>query len=444
MAAYANALRGSFQFDDWNIIVNRENVHSLDRFMTVALHGARPLLNLSFALNWAVSPGPFGFILVNVLLHAANAVLVFFVAKKLVENLSDTDDKTSGAAALVVAMLFALHPAQTESVAYIAGRSGSLMAFYYLASILAYMEGAGRERAARLYIFSAFLFACAMAVRETAVTLPAALLLYEWLRGPNDSWRGAAKRLAPLGTVLLLGVVFIAINPRYLYLLTYSLNIRNTASTIITNLLGVGYLLSRVVAVGGLNIDPDLRQVNSFSPQTFSLAVSFSAAVTAALLVRKRAPLVCFGVAWFFLHLMPTNSVIPRLDVASEHHLYLPLLGLFLAIFPPLIARYRPIAVSVRWRAAFALLLCVLLAFTVRRNAAYATEITLWEDTVAKSPAKARPHNNMGYAYQLAGRFVEAEREYRAALACDPGFYKSRYNLRGLEKEIRSRSAPAR
>ncbi|MBI3580890.1 MAG: hypothetical protein HY098_02230 [Nitrospinae bacterium] len=437
LAAYANALGGSFQFDDWNIIVNRDDVHTLGRFLTTASHGARPLLNLSYAMNWAASPRPFGFILVNVLLHAANALLAFFVAKKLVESLSTWDEKGAGTCAFVVARLFALHPVQTESVSYVAGRSESLMAFFYFASFLAYLDGAGRERAAPFSLFSLFMFACALAARETAATLPAALFLYERLRKEPGPWSDAAKRLAPFCLLLLLGALVMAASPRYRFLLAYSMNIRGAASAAATNLLGIGYLLSRVVAVGGLNIDPDLRVADSFSPPVILLAASFAAALTFAWVVRKRAPLVSFGIGWFFLHLVPTNSVIPRLDVASEHHLYVPLFGLILAVFGPLTATNPAVVKSGRARVAFGLLLFLLFAFTVHRNAAYATEIALWEDAAAKSPAKARPHNNLGHAYHLAGRFADAEREYRAALACDPGFYKSRRNLSRLEDDLR-------
>jgi Flp pilus assembly protein TadD len=69
----------------------------------------------------------------------------------------------------------------------------------------------------------------------------------------------------------------------------------------------------------------------------------------------------------------------------------------------------------------------------VLRNQVYVSEISLWEDTTKKSPGKARVHNNLGYAYQLAHRNDEARREFTTALQLDPGLYKARYNLQQLD-----------
>src|SRR5262245_31744205 len=89
-AAYANALTGSFQFDDWNVIVNQAKVHGLGAWWA-SMPGIRPLLKLSYALNWAVSPSPFGFHLVNVAIHATNACLVYcLLAKRAAKSVALT------------------------------------------------------------------------------------------------------------------------------------------------------------------------------------------------------------------------------------------------------------------------------------------------------------------------------------------------------------------
>jgi Flp pilus assembly protein TadD len=77
-----------------------------------------------------------------------------------------------------------------------------------------------------------------------------------------------------------------------------------------------------------------------------------------------------------------------------------------------------------------------LTTLTVLRNQDYASEIRLWEDTVIKSPDKARVHNNLGYAYMLARRNDEARREFTTALQLDPRLYKARYNLFRLDGKI--------
>jgi Flp pilus assembly protein TadD len=88
---------------------------------------------------------------------------------------------------------------------------------------------------------------------------------------------------------------------------------------------------------------------------------------------------------------------------------------------------------SRRVTAVAAAMVIALGTLTVYRNAAYRSEVTLWEDTVRISPGKARGWNNLGYAYQQAGRFRDAEAAYLLALRVDPGYALARGNLRGLK-----------
>jgi hypothetical protein len=141
LAAYGNAFFGAFQFDDFNVIVHHGAVHSLGAWWD-SMPGIRPLLKLSYALSWSAGGGgTYAFHAVNVMLHAVNVLLVWHVLRALFERMGVGGD---GFAAFVGALLFALHPAHTEAVTYISGRSTSMMAFFYLASVLAYLRGAPR------------------------------------------------------------------------------------------------------------------------------------------------------------------------------------------------------------------------------------------------------------------------------------------------------------
>ena len=82
-ASYANALRGVFQFDDYNVIVDNPTVHSAAAFVANLPAGIRPVLKLTYLLNWTAGAGPFGFHLVNISLHAANTLLVFLLARRM-------------------------------------------------------------------------------------------------------------------------------------------------------------------------------------------------------------------------------------------------------------------------------------------------------------------------------------------------------------------------
>jgi tetratricopeptide (TPR) repeat protein len=138
----------------------------------------------------------------------------------------------------------------------------------------------------------------------------------------------------------------------------------------------------------------------------------------------RRRPWIAFGILWFFLQLAPTNSIVPRLDVANDRQLYLASWGLFLALCIQL--RHLP-------NLAFAGIALLFAAASIVRQLDYRDEIVLWESSVALAPWNARGHNNLGYAYQLAGRPADARREYQAALLIDPRHAKARMNLHFLK-----------
>jgi len=421
---YLNSFRGAFQFDDYLVIVDNAGVHSWSAFLAGLPRGIRPLLKFTYTLNWTSGLGLFGFHLVNVSLHAANAVLLFHFASKAIG--------ASGFAALLSALLFAVHPVQTEAVTYICGRSVSLMAFFYLGSLLAYLRGRERRSRSLLYLASPILFLLATASKEVALTLPFALVLCEAVRRERTGWeevfRAQAVHWVLLGS---LAVLFIA-HAGYGRLLEVCFDIRGPAANLFTQLHGISYLLSLLSLPHTLNFDPDLPVFSGWSPVLLPEALLLAALLAAGIFGLRRRSLAGFGILWFFLHLVPTNSFIPRFDVANDRQLYLASWGLFLALASgaDLLRRNR----GERWVTAVAVLLVVALGgFTVSRNAVYRSQVALWEDTVRRSPGKARVQNNLGYAYERAGRFKEAEAAYLRALRVDPAYALARRNLRGLK-----------
>jgi tetratricopeptide (TPR) repeat protein len=139
---------------------------------------------------------------------------------------------------------------------------------------------------------------------------------------------------------------------------------------------------------------------------------------------------IAFAVLWFLLWLAPTNSLLPRLDVANDRQLYLALIGPAWALAIGISAwRLHP-----QWpaSAAAALLLVLLAHATLLRNRIYATEISFWRDTAARNPHSARAHNNLGMAYALDCQIDEAAAEFQRSIDLDPQDYRARINLRLL------------
>jgi tetratricopeptide (TPR) repeat protein len=180
-----------------------------------------------------------------------------------------------------------------------------------------------------------------------------------------------------------------------------------------------------------MNIDPDLPVFSPGSSVPLPEAFLLAALLAAGIFGLKRRSMAGFGIFWFFLHLLPTNSFIPRLDVANDRQLYLASWGLFMAAASEvdrLAGKWGPRRIT----AVATALVLALGALTVSRNMAYRSEVALWEDTVGKSPGKGRAWNNLGYAYQQAGRLREAEASYLRALRIDPGYALALGNLKGL------------
>jgi tetratricopeptide (TPR) repeat protein len=306
------------------------------------------------------------------------------------------------------------------------------MAFFYLGSLLAYLRG--RERGSRffLYVASPILFLLAAASKEVALTLPFALILCEAARRERDGWKGALRAQAVHWCILAALSVLILAHAGYGRLLEACFDIRGAMANLFTQVHGIGYLLSRLVMPHALNIDPDLPVFSGGSSVLIPEALLLAALLAAGVFGVIKRSMAGFGILWFFLHLVPTNSIIPRLDVANERQLYLASWGLFFAVVAGtdlLRAKWG----AGRITAVAAVLVIALGMLTVSRNTAYRSEVALWEDTVRKSPWKARGWNNLGYAYQQAGRFHDAEAAYLRALRVDPGDGLARENLRGLK-----------
>jgi tetratricopeptide (TPR) repeat protein len=421
--AYLIAFWGAFQFDDYHVILLNPAVHSW-RGWRESMPGIRPLLKLSYVLNWVSGLGLLGFHAVNLLCHAASALCVFALCRRWGDALG-LDPAQIPAVAVTTALLFALHPAQTEAVTYVSGRSVALMALCYLGACLAYRQDASGSR----QLLSPLLFAAALFTKETAWTLPFAILLTE-AAGCRASWRDRLWGLRLHWAVLALAAGAMLAMEGYRRLLMGSLAARDLGTNLLTQVGGQVYLLTQPLLLLRVNIDPDLAVLTTITPSLALKAAALLLLTLAGILQLRRRPWLGAGILWTFLHLLPTNSLLPRLDVANDRQLYVALIGPALILAVVLWGRLP------RRAAALATLVLALGlgVATAERNLDYRTELSLWQATVRESPNKARVWNNLGYAYQLAGDIPAARRAYQHALALDPSHVKARINLDALSR----------
>jgi tetratricopeptide (TPR) repeat protein len=452
MAAYANSFLGAFQFDDFNVIVDNPGVHSLAAWWRGLGEGIRPLLKLTYALNWQVAPTALGFHAVNLLIHLVNTGLVYALAQRLAAGdagalRSPPGEPIPGSRlAATAALLFALHPAGTEAVTYLSGRSASLMATFYLGSILGYVWSASAAAPAPRRWLSPALFAFALATKEAAVSLPFVLLAWEASRAAVPDWHAIARRLAPQMAVLLAAAGLFALHPLYGHRLAPDLHAPALHRHLLTEISAVSYLQGRLVGFYPPNIDPDLRVVHEWSGLLALQALLQVGLLAAGLRALRRRPWLGFGILWFYLVLAPTNSLLPRPDLANDRHLYLATVGLCIAMSME-VERWlmRGKALSSVVRAGVAALVVVAALATLQRNRDYGSEVTLWEQTARVSPGKGRVYNNLGFAYAAVGRIAEARVAYRRAIALNPRLLKAERNLAalGAEDPLPSSSPPS-
>ncbi len=434
LAAYSVALAGPFQFDDRGVILRDQTVHSLSATFT-SLWGLRPLLKLSYAICWALGQSPVTFHVFNVLVHLLNVALlvrVFAAATDSESRWPFHGRITPGA--IFAAMLFALHPIQTEAVTYISGRSASLASTFLLLALLLYAEGV-RASSIRYWLgFTSLSFLAALATKETSATLPLGLLLWDVLIERSRP-RAVLRRFGQWLGVALVTSVLLVMNPRYFTLLYNVLGQRSFADSLNYQLGGLTYLFGRLSLLEPLCIDPGLWMKAPTGIAVTSAAVVVVAALGLAGWRARREPLLLFGVGWFLLQVFVPFVLLPRVDVINERHAYVGNVGLFLAC-GALWERALSAPRAGLWRswlpAGLGLGLAVL---TLRRNGDYLSEVKLWQSTVRVAPKNPRAQNNLGVAYELEGRNNEAFVAYMRALKLEPRYVAAQDNLLRLNRK---------
>jgi protein O-mannosyl-transferase len=464
LAAYANSFAGVFQFDDHLVIVRETSVQSVSAWWQ-GQPSIRPLLKLSYALNHASGWGLAGLHAVNLALHLANAGLVWMLLRELARGFGagaqsvqrvptaappgGPDAPANGAsltpggrlAALFGAALFALHPVQTEAVTYVSGRSTALAALFGLLSIVCWQRGRRTGSTWLVAGVSPFALAAGLACKETVAVVPLAMVLIAWLgvgvvtQAPDWS-RGALRATRVHWLVLSLALfatwTFV---PRYRELAGASLAARSVLSNLATQADAWFYLAGQLLRIDRLNADPALPVHDGFDVVTGAAAAAWLALIALACRQRRRRPDLAFAVLWFGVWLLPTNSLLPRLDVANDRQLYVAMLGPAFAVA----LRVGRIASPLVCRGVVALLIAGLALATVQRNRVFASEVEFWRDAATKAPHNARAFANLGYALASSCSLAQAEQALDVALRLDPSLYQAAINLQAL----RTRQGPS-
>jgi Flp pilus assembly protein TadD len=452
--AYANSLSVPFHYDDSIGIVENSQIRRLWP-ITVPLSppsegqpvSGRPVANLSLAVNYAIGGlDVTGYHVVNIALHIACALLLFGIVRQTLglPDLQDGIGKRSDGFALASALIWLLHPLQTQAVSYISARTESLMGLFYLltlySSIRAGQAGlSANVRGERLWNAAA-IASCAlgMASKESIVTAPLMVLLYDRAYLYGSFKRAVMARRALYGGLAATGLL--------LAWLIWE-GPRSEATGFTTGLSSWTYLLNQSViiteylrrAIWPRSLVFDYGETLPLSFGDVALAFAFIAALVAAALWTWIArPRIGYLGIWFFVTLAPTSSIIPILtEVGEDRRMYLPMAALtVLAVTGAFYLRDR---LAGAWEAtgrsarkadaavaaAVGAVCLALMLTTISRNREYQSGRTLWQTTVERWPS-ARAHRNVAAYLIVDGRLDEAISHLRQTVETHP---EARYVL---------------
>jgi len=442
LAAYSNSFHGSFQFDDFHQITKNQNIRTLTnapRFFTDAgmgsyytdLKGYRPVTYLSFAINYAADGyNTYGYHLLNFILHLLSAFFVYMVTRLVLRQAGYADPFL---VALAASLVFALHPIQTGAVSYVSGRAAILAALFCLSSFYAFLRlraagGGSGWRGLSWAILSSILFGLALLSKENASALLLIIVAYDVIFTMPD--RGGVRISAG---ALLYALPYAAVFGAYLAA-------RRLASGFFTKSgedYGVlQYMMSEAKALMlyirlmflpiNQNADYDLHATMSVDLGVVAAALLILVMLYLLYRLGSKNPVAAFFGFWFFIALVPESSIIPITDIAVEYRLYLPSVGFIVAavVLADGLLKRR----EVLKKLLVLPLIAMLLVLTFSRNTVWATELSLWSDTVKKVPNSARAHANLGNAMMLGKRYMEGIFEFNRSLEINP-FYTESYNV---------------
>lgn len=447
---YHGVLSSPFQFDDALFIVKNKEIRDVSDIGALwAYNPARFLVFLSLAVNYYLGGlDTYGYHLFNIAVHMANSILVMIFGAALVTAWRGREPQWPWRwLPFLSAMIFAVHPLQTQAVTYIWQRNTSVAAMFYLSAMTLYLSAAiagksQQDHPARLQYAGALICAiCAMFTKQTAVTLPMALAMLEFFFiAPADD-RERARRLAPFFGIMLIipALALTGLSRELGDIVMIGDKVPSHMDYLLTQLNVIVTYIKLLALPINQNLDYDYPIAHSISGSIVSACI-LSGFVALALAFYRRDRTISFGVLFFFLALSVESSVFPLEDVIFEHRAYLPSAGAIIASWAGLFytldklapgwfqKRLSAIAIAL----AFVALTSSYATATINRNEAWRDGITLWTDVVKKSPGKPRAAHNLGNAYLERGDYDGAEKLFLQALAINPKFETSLYSMAAI------------
>ena len=453
---YINTFKNEFVYDDIKLIVENPEIRNLSNISHLKL-AERPMRTISLMLDYKLFKlNPAGYHLTNLILHILCSILVYFFIAGLKLRPTGKESKlpiTNYQLPIFAALLFAVHPIQTEAVACISNRKEMLCMLFFMLSLILYIKSQAirLKRTANLknsifsvfsvvYFCSIISFILALLSKQVAVTLPIVLILYDFsfpfLRDKrverNRLWniKSNAKFYSPFFIILI--VAFFAF-PKISAMYSPP-GLEGVPHRFVFFTMARVFTRYMRLCLLPFNLCVDYSLTPSFSMlegRVFVSLVILIASFIFAIKIFKFSKIIFFGFFWFLINLLPVSNILPQTHLIAERYLYLPSLG-FCLILGYLIyyiaqkMQSRPVVI------AYSLLLPILFTYsvlTIKRNSEWRSAYTLWFKTVSQSPNSIGAHINLGNAYRERKQYSKAISEYKKAFQIDSQSTDANFNI---------------
>lgn len=425
--AYSNSFGVPFYFDDYGSIIGNPAVQQgLNWQVLWEFSPARIITYATLAMNYSFGGlNTAGYHILNLFIHISSGIVVYFLARRLAALSQADDAEAPHWIGLAAALLFTLHPLQTQAVTYIVQRAALLTALFYLLALLAYVEA--RLRRQPLWLLPAALAgAAALLSKQNAATLPLAVLLLELTVLPagryNRKIAAALLVAALLATVAALAVPELADRLR---------ETRDVSRLDYFRAQG----LALCIYIGkfffpiGLRLEYGIQPIKDFNAIVIFCWLAHIAALAAAMLLRKILPLLSFALLFYYLAHLVESSIFPIRDLVFEHRSYLPNFGLALAI-AFLAWRFLASRLAEKGRLALWLIPALLLTgMSFARNGEWRDPFTFYQRNAELAPQASRVWLALSEEYVKRGDPEKALRLLQNAVQQEQGADGTRLTL---------------
>ncbi|MBM2814657.1 MAG: repeat-containing protein YrrB [Ignavibacteria bacterium] len=427
------ALFNGFVYDDDVYISKNPYIYELSFkfikaiFSNYYFGNYNPITITSYNFDYSLfGASPFGFHLVNLLLHSAVVFFLFFLIRKLTGECF---------IAFFVALLFGIHPLHVESAAWIAGRKDLLLGLFFVLSSIYYLKYKNDSNRIQFYIISFIFFIIACLSKAVAVMLPVVFLLYDFLENKKINWKSIYEKIPFFIVSLILGLVTIDAQKAEGSLKSIPAN--TLVDKILLFFYGLFFYIYKMFVPLGLsaNYSAPPKTGDSIPAIVLITPIVIIGLVALALYLRKKSKILSFGCLFYFITILPVLQIVPVGNAfTADRFFYIPSIGLFFALAAGIHYLYSHLKNSEYLNRRLILtiitIIFLLLSFlSWQRTKIWKDEMTLFTDVIKTNPTFSLAYNNIGNVYNSQKNYPAAIEYLKKAIELNPTYTDPVYNL---------------